>query len=182
MNLISDLYSIFRNIKSYLRILKHQSFGVHPTFLISKDCYISKDFVTGKYGYLGYGSHICTKVKFGNYVLCGPRVTFVGSDHNFHIPGVPIIFSGRPEMPHTNIGSDCWIGANATIIAGVTIGHGTIIAANAVLTKDAEPFSVYAGIPAKKIRDRFSNVSERKIHERMIHSEPSKGVFCSNRF
>ena len=51
-----------------------------------------------------------------------------------------------------------------------------------LFNKDAEPFSVYAGIPAKKIRDRFSNVSERKIHERMIHSEPSKGVFCSNRF
>ena len=58
-------------------------------------------------------------------------------------------------MPYTNIGSDCWIGANATIIAGVTIGHGTIIAANAVLTKDAEPFSVYAGIPAKKVGSFF---------------------------
>jgi len=52
------------------------------------------------------------------------------------------------------IGDYCWIGCRAMIMPGVTIGSSTICAANAVVTKDAEPNSIYAGIPAKKISDR----------------------------
>ncbi len=64
--------------------------------------------------------------------------------------------------PHTHeaitgdvtIGDYCWIGCRAMIMPGITIGSSTICAANAVVTKDAESNSIYAGIPAKKIADR----------------------------
>ena len=64
--------------------------------------------------------------------------------------------------PHTHvtkrgdvvIGDYCWIGCRAMIMPGVTIGSSTICAANALVTKDAEPNSIYAGIPAKKISNR----------------------------
>lgn len=54
------------------------------------------------------------------------------------------------------IGNDVWIGYDAVIMAGVTIGDGAIIGTRAVVTKDVEPYSVVGGIPAKEIRKRFS--------------------------
>ena len=54
------------------------------------------------------------------------------------------------------IGNDVWIGYDAVIMAGVTIGDGAIIGTRAVVTKDVEPYSVVGGIQAKEIRKRFS--------------------------
>ncbi len=54
------------------------------------------------------------------------------------------------------IGNDVWIGYDAVIMAGVTIGDGAIIGTRAVVTKDVEPYSIVGGIPAKEIRKRFS--------------------------
>lgn len=54
------------------------------------------------------------------------------------------------------IGNDVWIGYDAVIMAGVTIGDGAIIGTRAVVAKDVEPYSIVGGIPAKEIRKRFS--------------------------
>lgn len=53
------------------------------------------------------------------------------------------------------IGSDVWLCANCTILSGVTIGHGAVVASGAVVTKDVEPYSIVAGNPAKTVRFRF---------------------------
>ena len=53
------------------------------------------------------------------------------------------------------IGNDVWIGYEAVVMAGVHIGDGSIIAANAVVTKDVEPYAVVGGVPAKMIKKRF---------------------------
>lgn len=53
------------------------------------------------------------------------------------------------------IGNDVWIGSNAKIMSGVHVGDGSIIAANAVVTKDVEPYTVVGGVPAKMIKKRF---------------------------
>jgi acetyltransferase-like isoleucine patch superfamily enzyme len=50
---------------------------------------------------------------------------------------------------------DCWIAANSIILAGITIGKGSVIAAGSVVTKDVPPYSVFAGIPAKLIQSRI---------------------------
>lgn len=55
------------------------------------------------------------------------------------------------------IGNDVWIGCNSTILRGVTIGDGAVIAANAVVTKDVPPYAIVAGVPARVIKYRFSN-------------------------
>lgn len=52
------------------------------------------------------------------------------------------------------IGDRVWIGIGATILGGVTIGEGAVVAANATVTRDVEPFTVVAGTPARKVRDR----------------------------
>lgn len=59
------------------------------------------------------------------------------------------------ENPRTKIGSDVWIGIGCTVLSGVTIGDGAIIAAGAVVTKDVPPYAIVGGVPAKIIRYRF---------------------------
>lgn len=66
-------------------------------------------------------------------------------------------FDDLPLKGDTIIGNDVWIGQNAVILPGVKIGDGAIIAANSVVTKDVEPYSIHGGNPSKKIRQRFSD-------------------------
>jgi acetyltransferase-like isoleucine patch superfamily enzyme len=67
----------------------------------------------------------------------------------------------------TEIGHDVWIGDNVVILAGVKIGTGAVIGANAVVTKDVAPYSIAVGVPAKPIRKRFPD----DIAERLLLSE-----------
>lgn len=57
----------------------------------------------------------------------------------------------------TVIGNDVWIGQNVTIMPGVKIGDGAIIAANSTVVKSVEPYTIYGGNPAKFIKNRFSD-------------------------
>ncbi|MDR2194178.1 MAG: CatB-related O-acetyltransferase [Treponema sp.] len=71
--------------------------------------------------------------------------------------------------PHTKgniiIGNDVWIASNSKIMSGVTIGNGCVIAANAVVTKDMPYYSICGGIPAKIIKQRFSDKIIKKLEE-----------------
>jgi acetyltransferase-like isoleucine patch superfamily enzyme len=67
------------------------------------------------------------------------------------------------EYEHIQIGNDVWIGARAIILDGLSIGHGAIIAANSVVTKDVPPYAIVGGIPAKIIKYRFSNEKIEQI-------------------
>ncbi len=62
------------------------------------------------------------------------------------------------------IGHDVWIGHGAIVLPGVSVGHGAVVAAGAVVTKDVEPYSIVAGVPAKRIKWRF----EKTVRERII--------------
>ena len=55
-----------------------------------------------------------------------------------------------------NIGSDVWIGRDVTIMAGLNIGHGAVIATGAIVTKSVPPYCIVAGVPAKLVKQRFS--------------------------
>lgn len=92
-------------------------------------------------------------IRFGDGVLVGPNVVMVSSNHRFDLPDRPICEQGHALAPIT-IGDDCWIGANAVILAGVTLAEGTIVSAGAVVTKDTEPYSIVGGSPAEKIGSR----------------------------
>lgn len=59
------------------------------------------------------------------------------------------------------IGDDVWVGANVTILKGVEIGQGAIIAAGSVVNKSVEPFSIVGGVPAKKIAERFTQAEKQ---------------------
>lgn len=64
-----------------------------------------------------------------------------------------------------SIGNDVWIGENVTLAHGVTIGDGAVVAANAVVTKDVAPFTVVGGVPARRIKDRFSHAIIAQLEE-----------------
>ncbi len=101
------------------------------------------------------GVHIYGRggITFGDYVLIGPNVVIASSQHRYNIEGTPVMFQGH-EKKRVVIGNDVWIGANAVILPGVTIGDGTIIGAGAVVTSDTEPHSIVGGVPARKIGER----------------------------
>jgi acetyltransferase-like isoleucine patch superfamily enzyme len=63
---------------------------------------------------------------------------------------------------------DVWIGLGSTVLSGVTIGSGSIIAAGSVVTKDVEEYSIYAGNPAKKIKQRFDSDEQLEAHKRAV--------------
>jgi acetyltransferase-like isoleucine patch superfamily enzyme len=65
------------------------------------------------------------------------------------------------------IEDDVWVGYGAIIISGVRIGKGSIIASGSVVTKDVEPYSIYGGVPAKKIGNRFANDADLHEHIRL---------------
>ncbi len=74
--------------------------------------------------------------------------------------------SGFLEYQPIEIGNDVWIGARATILDGVIVGNGAIIAANAVVTKDVPPYAIVGGVPAKVITHRFSKEKIEALQQR----------------
>jgi acetyltransferase-like isoleucine patch superfamily enzyme len=89
-------------------------------------------------------------VTIGSGVLIGSRVTFITSSHEISIPERRC---GRMEPKPIIVNNGVWIGASATILPGVTIGAGAIVAAGSLVTKDVAPNTIVAGVPAKIIRE-----------------------------
>lgn len=130
-----------------------------------------------------------SKIYIGNKVLFGPNVTIIGGDHNTSNIGQFIFDVKHKEIgddQDVRIEDDVWIGANVTILKGVTIGRGAIVAAGSLVLKNVMPYSIVGGLPAKKLKDRFSfeeiviheqklyNENERLSKERLIHVETNK--------
>ncbi len=67
------------------------------------------------------------------------------------------------DIPRTTIGNDVWIGRNALIMAGVTIGDGAVIGSHAVVTRDVPPYTISAGVPAHPIKKRFDDTMIEKL-------------------
>ncbi len=86
-------------------------------------------------------------VFIGDNVLFGHNVVLATLDHDLD-PAKRAVLHSAP----IRIGNDVWVGANATITKGVTIGDGSVIAAGAVVTRDVPPMTIVGGVPAKVIK------------------------------
>ena len=93
------------------------------------------------------------QVAIGSYCSIGPSCVIVGSNHLFEKRSELIKKQGMQSVG-VILGDDVWVGANASILDGVTIGCGSIVAAGSVVTKDVEPYTLVGGIPAKLIGKR----------------------------
>lgn len=93
--------------------------------------------------------------EIGDYVMIAPNVSLVANMHKHERTDIPMVFQGKITGNKVIIEDDVWIGRNATVMPGVRIGKGSIIAAHAVVTKDIPPYSIAGGIPAKVIKQRI---------------------------
>lgn len=93
-------------------------------------------------------------VEIGDRSLIGYGTKILSTNHA--IPAKPgRIFDSGHIKSRVIIAKDVWIGANCTIVAGVKIGEGAVVAAGSVVTKDVEPFTIVGGVPAKLIKNRL---------------------------
>lgn len=121
------------------------------------------DIRIGDHVQFGQYCSISSNIVFGNYILVAGKVGFVGKvDHAFNEPEKLIWEGEREKTALTVIEDDVWIGHGAIITGGVRIGRGSIIGAGSVVTKDVPPCEIWAGIPARKIKDRF-DCSQNKV-------------------
>lgn len=174
------LYRALRTTRSRYRLWKLGLKHVHPTFYAGAGAKIAKDLVAGPYSFVNIHSEIGARVTMGKYVMVAPEVWIVGNDHRFDVPGMPIIFSGRPELKKTQLEDDVWVGNGAMILAGVRIGRGAIVAARAVVTKDVPAYEIWGGVPAKKIGERFSDPADRAKHDAMLAQPAFEGTYCES--
>ncbi|WP_276548835.1 acyltransferase [Brachybacterium muris] len=93
-------------------------------------------------------------IQLGTNVTVGPRAMFLTGIHEI---GPSMRRAGDGAHRSITVGDGAWIGAGAIILPGVAIGAGCIVGAGAVVTADCLPNSVYAGVPARKLRDLDPN-------------------------
>ena len=109
------------------------------------------DVIIGDHTRIGIHNTVIGPVTIGSHVNLAQGITVTALNHNFEETGKRIDQQGVSTNPVV-IGDDVWIGANAVILPGVTIGNHCVIAAGAVVTKDVPPHSLVAGVPAKIIK------------------------------
>ena len=136
---------------------------------IARDCDIRKGVEILEHSYVNRGSNIMSG-KIGKYCSIGYNVDIGMFEHP-----VTMVSTSKEIYENTNtwdeifeppiIGNDVWIGSKATILQGVTIGNGAIIAAGAVVTKDVPPYAIVGGVPAKIIKYRFDEDVRKCIED-----------------
>lgn len=103
----------------------------------------------GPFSYIGCSGY----VEIGSNVMMSPRVSIYAENHNFNNVDVNMKEQGVTRQS-VKIEDNCWIAANSVILAGVTIGCGSIVSAGSIVTKDVPPYSIVGGVPAKIIKMR----------------------------
>ena len=118
----------------------------------------------GSHVSIGYNADFVatrSKILINDNVMFGPHVSIRGGDHRIDIIGKYINMVGDNEMLPKNdqdviFEGDNWIGMNATILKGVRIGRGCVVAAGAVVNRSTPPYSIVGGVPARVLKMRFS--------------------------
>lgn len=151
---------------------------IHPKAYISAGSTIY-DSSIGEYSYCGYNCKIIS-TDIGKYCSIADDVIIGGAAHPIDwVSTSPVFVKGKnclgaslgnkPFSPYlkTTIGNDVWIGDRAVLKSGISVGTGAVIGMSSVVTKDIPPYEIWAGNPAHKIRDRFSE----DIKKQLIASE-----------
>lgn len=142
-------YDDFENVENFEKNVKYHFDFVGDKLIIGKFCMIASDvkFIMNGANHLSESISSYPFAIFGN----GWENAMEGKTY--------------PNKGDIVIGNDVWIGYNATIMGGVTIGDGAIIATNATVTKDVAPYTIVGGNPAKEIRKRFDEDTVKKLLE-----------------
>jgi virginiamycin A acetyltransferase len=133
-------YDDFENVENFEKNVKYHFDFIGDQLIIGKFCMIASDVKFIMNG----ANHLTNAITTYPFAIFGN-----GWEH---------AMDGKtyPQKGNIVIGNDVWIGYQATILAGVTIGDGAIIAANATVVNDVAPYTIVGGNPAAEIRKRFS--------------------------
>ena len=182
-SLLSDIWFLFRK-------------GRHLIYRLHRDNPDRKDFGSmPKHSTIAYPCHIgvpknlfvedLVKIRYGltiinagkesvyvkKYTVIAPDVTIITNNHRSTV-SIPQVILGESHINDKStdviIGEDVWVGTRATILAGVTLGRGCIVAANALVTKPVPPYALVAGMPAKIVGVKFS-LSDIERHEETLY-------------
>lgn len=125
---------------------------VHPYVAI----YFPQNVFLGENVFFNRGVFLTARapIQIGNNVLVGPYTVINSGNHIYSQKEIAINLQGH-DIKDIIIDDDVWIGAQCTILKGVHIGKGAVVAAGSVVTKDVAPFTVVAGIPASQIKERW---------------------------
>lgn len=118
------------------------------------------------------------KIIIGDYVMFGPNVSVITGNHRIDVVGKRMYEVKDTDKRSSDdqdvvFAGDNWIGANSTILKGVTIGEGAVVAAGSVVNKSVPPYSVVGGVPAKVIKMRFTE-EEIAEHKSVILQKSKK--------
>ena len=173
--MINLLAVLARPLKNWLRHLRLWQIGVtlrgrvyvagdvrlgHGSVL-EEGCRLIGDpcLVIGENFYANAYCHMLGDIRIGNDVMLGPKVTIWARDHGMR-KDVLMRLQSHEAAPIT-IGDDVWIGAGAIVLRGVQIGHGAVVGAGSVVTKNVPDWAVVAGVPAKIIKYREESSNSR---------------------
>ena len=109
------------------------------------------DVIIGDRTRIGLGNTLIGPIKVGNDIMFAQNIVMSGLNHGYE--DITMSIHDQPvTTAQITIEDEAWIGANAVIVAGVTIGKHSIVAAGSVVTKDVPPYSIVGGNPAKLIK------------------------------
>ena len=132
----------------------YRQFSLGKRSVVESFCCINNavgDVLIGDNTRIGIHCTVIGPVTIGSHVNLAQGITVTALNHNFEDTTKRIDEQGVSTKPVV-IGDDVWIGANAVILPGVTIGHHSVVAAGAVVTKDVPSNTVVGGVPAKEIK------------------------------
>ena len=199
INIIKNKLIILKHKGKKLRFHPTCKLGIHSKF--EGYNYIGKN--TTFSGYMGRGTYVGDNSKlsgrFGRYTCIAGEVKVINGFHpiNTFVSLHPSFYGERNKtglnygiskqfesyryadkenVYSVIVGNDVWIGYGASILAGITIGDGAVIAAGAIVTKDVKPYSIVAGVPAKEIGNRFDEGVRQQLLERQWWNESDEWI------
>ena len=179
IKLLKKIYVLIKFRHKHVSIGRSVNLDIRNSYFEGMNRLCDNSFFSGKLGYASYiGANSFLNANVGRFSSIASGVTTVSGNHPTHtmVSTHPAFFSSKrrcgmtfvnetmfeevtyadSDNHHVVIGNDVWIGANVTIINGVHIGDGAIVAAGAVVVKDVPPYTVVGGVPAKEIKKRFT--------------------------
>ena len=175
------LYRTFRSSRAAVNRARYRTKNVSATALVTGGSTIAPDLVAGDYVFIAPDCTVQSGVTIGRYTMLATGARIVGADHPTGVVGIPMVFAGRETLPPTKIGQDVWIGQNAIVMVGVTIGDFAIVAAGSVVTRDVPEGQVVAGVPARVLRSRFESEDDLARHRDAINSTAFTPSFANPR-
>lgn len=170
----------------YLKNIKWNKYTFGENFHVGRNVFLwaKNNIEIGDNVYIGRNSSIECNASIGNNVLMANGVALIGRyDHHYQQIGIPVSESSQIRdddydwMEINNkvtIGDDVWVGYGAIILSGVKISSGCIISAGAIVTRNTQVYGIYAGVPAKRIADRFDSKDDLAQHIRILKDKKDR--------